>query len=325
MGLFDPSRKKTLPPFPQHIAIITSPKGAALHDIQSTLQRRYPIAQTTLFPSEVQGASAHLQLIEALKRAQETPSIDCIILARGGGSLEDLWAFNHEDLALAIADCQIPVISGIGHETDFTIADFVADVRAATPTAAAEKATPHQKDLRLQLKQWQARLTLLMQTCIQQKKMQLKWCESHLGSPEKVLLQPWQQVDYSTRLLKDSCLQILLTKKHQIALMNHQLETQNPQHRLVLKQEKIKNITYLLQQYPQRQMETKQLLLKQLQQTLQALSPYATLQRGYAIASLHQKVLTHAKDVQSGDEIQLTLAHGQIISIAKDIIDGKSG
>ncbi len=149
-GLFDPARKRPLPAFPQRIGLVTSPQGAALRDILNILRRRYPIAQVIISPSAVQGDAAPPQLIAALE-AIVRRQVDVIILARGGGSLEDLWAFNDESLARAIAACPIPVMSGVGHEVDFTIADFVADMRAPTPSAAAELATPNRADLARQL------------------------------------------------------------------------------------------------------------------------------------------------------------------------------
>lgn len=145
-GLFDAELKKPLPPFPQKIGLVTSPTGAALRDVLNVLRRRYPIAEVILGPAQVQGESAPLQLIAAL--AAVAQQVDVIILARGGGSLEDLWAFNDERLARAIAACPIPLITGIGHEVDFTIADFVADVRAPTPSAAAELVTPDKVELK---------------------------------------------------------------------------------------------------------------------------------------------------------------------------------
>jgi len=146
-GLFDAELKKTAAEFPQKIGLVTSPTGAALRDILNVLRRRYPVAEVILAPAQVQGESAPLQLMAALAVVVQQ-NVDVIILARGGGSLEDLWAFNDERLARAIAACSIPIISGIGHEVDFTIADFVADVRAPTPSAAAELVTPDKVELK---------------------------------------------------------------------------------------------------------------------------------------------------------------------------------
>ena len=161
-GLFDPQRKRSLPPWPRTIGIVTSPTGAALQDIYDTLKRRFPLVRVVLAPSRVQGSQAAAGIIGALEALNNVVKPDLIIVARGGGSIEDLMAFNDEGVALAIADSQAPVITGIGHETDFTIADFVADLRAPTPTAAAELATPDQEELHTSIIDLRRDLTISM-------------------------------------------------------------------------------------------------------------------------------------------------------------------
>ncbi len=162
-GLFAPERKRPIPPRPRCIGIVTSPSGAALQDMLNTLRRRYPLVEVVLAPTPVQGDEAPAAITSALNELAQVAQPDVIILARGGGSIEDLWAFNDERLARAIASCPVPVITGVGHETDFTIADFVADLRAPTPTAAAELATPNQADLRLDLSEINERLSRRIQ------------------------------------------------------------------------------------------------------------------------------------------------------------------
>jgi len=158
-GLFDPARKQPIPAFLTRLGVLTSPTAAAWHDIQTVLRRRFPLAEVVLSPTLVQGVDAPPQIVAALERLSRRDDIDTIIIARGGGSLEDLWCFNDERLARAVADCRIPVISGVGHEIDFTIVDFVADLRAPTPSAAAELATPNRDDLLLDLDRLRAGLT----------------------------------------------------------------------------------------------------------------------------------------------------------------------
>ena len=320
-GLFATSRKKTIPKFPEHIAIITSPKGAALHDIQSTLQRRFPLAKTSLFASEVQGANAPVQLIAALSAAELDNTIDCIILARGGGSIEDLWAFNNETLALKIANCSIPIIAGIGHETDFTIADFVADFRAATPTAAAEKSTPDQYDLLQQLSFLSNKILGIVQNNVNSKAMQLKWCSNRLSTADKVLQMPWQRLDYGLRLIKDKSRELIRKKLQQAVFITQRLELQKPATKLATQQEKLSNLLKNMSQHANKKITAELLQVSRILHTLQALSPLATLQRGYAIASVNKQIISNANQVKIGDEISLMLAQGKIISIAKDIDD----
>lgn len=150
-GLFDASHKKSLPPFPEKVGIITSPTGAAVQDIKNILSRRFPCAEAILYPVSVQGENSENQLVEAVNYFSDTGSVDVVIIGRGGGSIEDLWSFNSEKLARAIYDCKVPIISAVGHETDFTISDFVADRRAETPSAAAEMAVPDMAELKKQL------------------------------------------------------------------------------------------------------------------------------------------------------------------------------
>ncbi len=150
-GLFDASHKKSLPPFPEKVGIITSPTGAAVQDIKNILSRRFPCAEAILYPVSVQGENAENQLVKAVNYFSNTGSVDVVIIGRGGGSIEDLWSFNSEKLARAIYDCKVPIISAVGHETDFTISDFVADRRAETPSAAAEMAVPDMAELKKQL------------------------------------------------------------------------------------------------------------------------------------------------------------------------------
>jgi exodeoxyribonuclease VII large subunit len=196
-GLFDQQRKRPIPPKPTRIGIVTSPTGAALQDILNTLRRRYPLVEVVLAPTPVQGEEAPLGIITALHDIVRVANPDVIILARGGGSIEDLWAFNDERVARAITASPVPVITGVGHEIDFTIADFVSDLRAPTPTAAAELATPNQADLRLDLSEMNEHLNRLLQTCQSDLRWTLKELQSHLdrNSPLTRIQSDIQRVD----------------------------------------------------------------------------------------------------------------------------------
>ncbi|NBX85365.1 MAG: exodeoxyribonuclease VII large subunit [Gammaproteobacteria bacterium] len=319
MGLFASEHKQAIPLFPQKIAIVTSPKGAALHDILTTLRRRYPLAETCLYPTDVQGNEAPKQIIQALNKADMSES-DVILLCRGGGSLEDLWAFNDEQLAHTIHACRTPIISGVGHETDFTIADFVADYRAATPTAAAEKATPNQLELKSQILQWQNRLIQKVMEQVQQYQTRLSWFNRTFEQPEKLLTQAWQRLDYAQRLFKEYSGTALKRHLHRHQLLEKQLEKLNPRIQLSIKQQRLVYLQTQLQQHLLRYIEIKQQKHHLLSQQLHTLGPASTLDRGYAIVTNQQKhVLTHAREAKLHETISIRLAHGQIQSQVQHI------
>jgi len=232
-GLFEADLKQPLPHFPQKIGVATSPTGAALRDILNVLRRRYPLAQVFLAPAQVQGETAPLQLIAALGLLIRQ-KVDVIILARGGGSLEDLWAFNDEALARAIAACPIPLITGIGHETDFTIADFVADVRAPTPSAAAELATPDRLELKRTLYDQQLTLTGAMQEQINSARSEVSrqaWALARV-SPQAALDNYRQRLDTLTARSSRSLQHQLLLQQERVKTLAARLETLNPQQTL---------------------------------------------------------------------------------------------
>ena len=229
-GLFDESRKRPLPPMPKRIGVITSPSGAAVHDIINVLGRRFPMAEMILYPSEVQGTQAPAQLISGIEFFSMTGLVDVIIIGRGGGSAEDLWAFNDEYLARAVASCSVPVISAVGHESDFTICDFVADRRAPTPSAAAELAVPDRGELLRSLSSVEIGLqTTVKKRIAQEKRILLQFTAS------RVFRRPAQMLD-NFRLRLDECEQdltraidqTLLQKKHTTASVAGKLQALNP-------------------------------------------------------------------------------------------------
>ena len=229
-GLFDPERKRPIPPKPRRIGIVTSPTGAALQDMLNTLRRRYPLVEVVLAPTPVQGEEAPMGIIAALHDVVRVASPDVIILARGGGSIEDLWAFNDERLARAIAASQVPVITGIGHETDFTIADFVADLRAPTPTAAAELATPNQADLRIDLSDLNDRLNHLIQAFHTEVRWAIRELQNRLdrSSPINRINSDIQRVDeLEHRLSAATHHTHQLLRSHLMGLIQH-LSALNP-------------------------------------------------------------------------------------------------
>lgn len=229
-GLFDPDRKRPVPRFPHKIGIVTSPTGAALRDILNTLRRRYPVAEVFLAPSPVQGEEAPAELISALQSLNRSVHPDVILVARGGGSIEDLWAFNDEQVAYAIAASEAPVISGVGHETDFTIADFVSDLRAPTPTAAAELATPNRLDLKTDLTSTIGRLYRSIQAVTSTSISQVERLQNRLSqlSPIALVLSSRQRIDDMTLQINRSMMHILKLQSAGLIGVEQHLSSLNP-------------------------------------------------------------------------------------------------
>jgi len=312
LGLFEASRKKKLPLFPRTIGIITSSSAAALKDILSTIKRRYPVAEVILYPSDVQGKQAPLQLIKALSKANQEKHCDVIILARGGGSIEDLWAFNDEHLALAIANSEIPIVSGIGHETDFTIADFVADLRAATPTAAAEAVTPNQIELIALLRNLYSRMMNAIKRLIKHKQLLLEYRLQKLISPNQLIRSHWQSLDYIRNQLITAFQQQFSQKQHRLEMLSLQLNSLHPSQSIQQSKQQLEYLVTQLIQQINRVYQTHQQTFSRLINTLHVVSPLSTLERGYAIATHNHHILSNKNQVKPGDLINLRLANGQL-------------
>ena len=228
-GLFDAAVKRAIPKHPQQIGIVTSPDAAALRDVLTTLKRRMPNIPIVIYPSPVQGKGAAQLIVNAINMASERAECDVLIICRGGGSIEDLWQFNEEIVARAIANCSIPTISGVGHETDFTICDFVADMRAATPTAAAELATPARNGLILALRQLKQQLTRNIQFTLSQRAQALDYLARSLISPSQQIEQQRTQLAQLTYRLNAGVNQQLQTKQQHLLRLKQNLTHLNPQ------------------------------------------------------------------------------------------------
>ena len=229
-GLFDPARKRPIPKWPQRIGIVTSPTGAALRDMLNTLRRRYPLVEVILAPTPVQGDEAPPNIVEAIRLLNEVIHPDAILVARGGGSIEDLWAFNDERVARAIAASQAPIITGVGHETDFTIADFAADLRAPTPTAAAELATPNRDDLLASLADQAERLDRTIQAVVSSQRWELSSLQNRLQlrSPQTRLRTDRQRLDDLARRAGVGVLHSLQLRHTRLAGLGQRLGALNP-------------------------------------------------------------------------------------------------
>jgi exodeoxyribonuclease VII large subunit len=230
-GLFAPERKRPLPAFPRRLGVVTSPRGAAIRDILHILKRRYPLAEVIVAPTLVQGEDAPPQIVAAIQALNTHTDVDVMIVARGGGSLEELWAFNDERVARAIFASRVPVISGVGHETDYTIADFVADVRAPTPSAAAKIAVPDQKALRAQIAQWRAGLYQAMQRYIAEKRGQMTHVMALLNraSPRALLDRRRQDLDRHRQTILTRQAHRLELLRGRLVNLTLRLQTLNPQ------------------------------------------------------------------------------------------------
>ncbi len=228
-GLFDPVRKQALPDHPKQIGVITSPDAAALRDVLSTLRRRMPSIAVIIYPTPVQGKGAAALIAEAINTASQRAECDVLIVCRGGGSLEDLWSFNEESVARAMAACPIPIISGVGHETDFTIGDFVADVRAATPTAAAELVTPSREAMLNALKQLNLQLSRACLSLINQRSQALDYLARRLISPLQQIAGQKSQLAQAAYRLNNAWQQQLQTKQQHLLRLGQNLSHLNPQ------------------------------------------------------------------------------------------------
>lgn len=305
--------KRPLVKFPKRIAVITSPSGAVIRDIITTTRRRYPIVQLVLFPAEVQGEYAKDSLVGRLKEVNARGDFDTIIIGRGGGSIEDLWPFNEEAVARAIADSKIPVISSVGHETDTTLSDLAADVRAATPTAAAELATPVLADEILKLKDYQIRLAQAMKRIIQLKQQRLLKLEKSyiFRQPERLYDGFMQKIDLlETRLLNN--VQRKLQNEHQrLLVLNGKLQKCSPQQLIQDDQHRVDNLQHHLVERIQNLMSVKEQQYLRANHALALLNPLNVMGRGFSyVTDSNDQVIKSVDSLTIHDQLNLHLKDG---------------
>lgn len=318
-GLFEQQHKKPIPTLPKTIGIITSEKAAALRDVLTTLERRFPLIEIIIYPSDVQGDKASAKLTKQIERANQHACCDVLLLTRGGGSMEDLFAFNDERLAYAIYHSDIPIISGVGHEIDFTIADFCADLRAPTPTAAAEHASPNMDDYLEELHGHFLYLSQLIKTQRQFHTQALNHLQQRLKSPKNVLLKHYQTLDNLQDRIQFSIKAKLHQSEQQLTKLQTRLIVHNPNTKLGRRQHQLAILKANLIQQMTNRLHEEKLRLTRLGALLQATSPLATLDRGYALAiDKHNKVITHANALAIGDEFKVKLKQGTLIAELKD-------
>jgi exodeoxyribonuclease VII large subunit len=308
-GLFAPERKRPLPDYPSRIGIVTSPRAAALRDVLTTLRRRWPSADVVLYPTLVQGEGAGRQIAAALRLAAERAEADVLLLVRGGGSIEDLWAFNEEVVARAVVASPIPVVSGVGHETDFTIADFAADLRAPTPTGAAQMATPDRQELGHQLRHLRQRLGLDMTRRLHNLAQRLDSLGRRLQHPAARLNNQSRHLGQLGRRLALAQVALLQRRRQQLERHTWRLAAVSP--KPGQDAERIRDLGHRLGQALQRDLAQRADRVQALQTHLLHLNPEAVLGRGYSIVrDAAGQVLRDSAQVKEGDEIDVSFAHG---------------
>jgi exodeoxyribonuclease VII large subunit len=318
-GLFDADNKRPIPTSISHIGVITSTTGAAVKDILSVLKRRFPAIKVSLFPTAVQGEEAPAQIVSALADANSHHGLDALIISRGGGSLEDLWAFNSEQVARAIAKSVLPIISAVGHEIDFTIADFVADLRAPTPSAAAEIISPDSQQIQTQLNRLQQSLTESLQRNLFGFKQQLNHLQKRLQHPGSRLQQQAQHLDHLDIRLRRAISTKLDGYRAKGNQLSDQLYRQNPQHQLEEKQLKLSVVVKQLVRAISQKQERLELKLAQSMHLLDTVSPLKTLGRGYAVIRDQQgEVISSVNAVATGDCLKGQLADGELLLEVSD-------
>ena len=290
-GLFNKEHKKEIPKIPSRVGVVTAPTGAAIRDIISTIKRRWPICEIILFPALVQGEDAKDDIVRQIKRAEEY-NIDTLIVGRGGGSIEDLWAFNEECVARAIYNCSIPTISAVGHEIDFTIADFVADMRAPTPTGAGELAVPNLTDIKNLINQISIRLT---KAVINKIEINMKILENiknrHIfREPIKIYEAKEQKFDFLLEKLKYSITTIYNDKSNRYLKLKENIIFKDPS---ILFDKKKNNYLRIISK-------------------LETLSPLLTIKRGYSITKSNGRVIQSVKDVKKKDKLEIEVSDGII-------------
>ncbi len=316
-GFFAQEIKKQVPAQPKHVGVITSESTAAFQDVLTTIQRRAPICQVSLIPATVQGDTAPKALIKGLQSAlnynnlNPEDAIDVILICRGGGSIEDLWAFNNESLAREIFDYPLPVISGVGHEIDFTITDFVADIRAPTPTAAAELVTEYYFQLNDRLEEWNASLSYLVQAKLTKKSQAILVASQNLKNPLTMLKEQSQSLDNVEIRLTNIIQSIMNRAKQNFQLAATKIYQSSALQKFSKHEDRLKNNLNSLNAQIKNLIDIKKLILASLNSNLKAISPLAVLERGYAIAmNENGKALKSSKDLKVGDTVTTRLADG---------------
>jgi exodeoxyribonuclease VII large subunit len=321
-GLFSSQYKKPLPKYPKAVGIVTSPTGAAIRDVLTTIKRRYPITSVLIYPALVQGEQATRSIVKAIQLANERADVDVLIIGRGGGSIEELWSFNEEAVARAIFASSIPIISAVGHETDFTIADFVADMRAPTPTGAAELAVPHIQDLLERVMDRESRLLRAMREKVsfQQERYQRLIRSYAFRYPRKLYEQKLEQVDKLTESLKRGAVKLYSGKNETHINLRKRLLRSHPEELKKNSEEKLQRLSRSLNRAMNSALSQKQKEFSGLLSTLEALSPLKIMDRGYSLAyTAEGELIKKVAQVKPERKIQVKLSDGNIKCVVTEI------
>ena len=323
-GLFH-APKKVLPRFPKRIAVLTSPSGAVIRDIITTVKRRYPIVQLVLFPTVVQGNQAANNIVQNIQRVEELGNFDTMIIGRGGGSIEDLWPFNEEKVARAIHEAKTPVISSVGHKTDTTIVDLVADVRAATPTAAAELAVPVLSEVLLKMKERQTRLEQAFMRQIQRKQERFERAKQSyvFRQPERLYEGQTIKLDQLKQRLFQSTQHIYHLKEKQALQLSHQLEQVAPIYRVKSAKQETDYLEKRLAEKMEQYMQAQQQRFQKAVQSLDLLSPLKIMGRGYNYTTLEGQVVKSIAELKPNDAIKIHYQDGHVMAKVQEVKEGE--
>ena len=321
-GLFQERFKQAIPQFAKRIGVVTSRSGAVIQDIITTVSRRFPGAEIVLYPTKVQGEGAAEEIARNITRANEREDLDVLIIGRGGGSIEDLWAFNEEIVVRSIFESRLPIISSVGHETDVTLADFVADKRAATPTAAAELATPVTKlDLLTYLKNQEKRMATAVQNTLSKKKEALRGLSQSIifRQPERLYDGYLQRLDQLVLRLKQGLNGELVRNQQRVQAQIHRLEQLSPIVKLQRYQDRIQQLQKLMRSQMAVTYDAKVAEVKRLSEALLMLDTSRIVARGFAIVKKEDAVVSSAEDLKVNDQVMLMMRDGQVDLEVKDV------
>ena len=321
-GLFQERFKQAIPQFAKRIGVVTSRSGAVIQDIITTVSRRFPGVEIVLYPTKVQGEGAAEEIARNIARANEREDLDVLIIGRGGGSIEDLWAFNEEIVVRSIFESRLPIISSVGHETDVTLADFVADKRAATPTAAAELATPVTKlDLLTYLKNQEKRMATAVQNTLSKKKEALRGLSQSVifRQPERLYDGYLQRLDQLMLRLKQGLNGELVRNQQKVQAQIHRLEQLSPIVKLQRYQDRIQQLQKLMRSQMAVIYDAKVAEVKRLSEALLMLDTSRIVARGFAIVKKEDAVVSSAKDLKVNDQVMLVMRDGQVELEVKDV------